>query len=247
MKAFEESIKNYLKKHDFITNEKAFSIFKKYHPDIKKSTVNWRLYDLVQRRVIKRAGRGLYMWGAHENYHPIIHNDIKKVSNLIQSSFPLISYCIWHTDQIKEFFQHIPVVYYTIVEVEYDGISAILNKLKESLDNVYNANSKSTIKEILPDISQAVLVKTLVSEAPISVFDNVPSPLPEKIMVDLFCDSELFAYLQGNELYYIYQNILNNLTINKTRLLRYAARRGKKPEINAFLNQIIGNKRRLLP
>ena len=239
---FKNIIEDYLKTHDRITTSEAFALFKQHQPEIKKSTVNWRLYELVQRGVIRRAGRGLYVPGHKDDYQPFISDEVKELSQLIRSAFPLITYSIWNTDQIKGFSQHIPAVSYTIVDVEFEGVFAVIDKLKENHNHVYNGNSKSVLTEILPDLKQAIVVKTLVSEAPILQIDNIPSPSLEKILVDLFCDSGLFDYLHGHELVHIYRNILNQYTVNITRLFRYAARRGKQNEIKLFMNQIIGNK-----
>ncbi len=240
--SFQNIVNDYLKKHEQITSAEAFSLFNKFVPGIKKSTVNWRLHELVQRGVIKRAGRGVYLRGQASEYHPFISEEIKTLSQTIRSSLPLINYCVWSTDSIQEFAQHISRVSYIIVEVEKDGESSVLNLLKENLENVYNGNSKLFIQEILPDLSKAIIVKSLTSEAPIKIVNDVPVPLPEKILVDIYCDLNLYEYLQGNELYHIYQNYFDRYTINKTKLLRYAGRRGKKKEINENINQIIGNK-----
>jgi len=245
-KSFQNIIEDYFNKHERITTSEAYSLFKIHMPKINKSTVNWRLYELVKRGIIKRAGRGIYLAGERKVYHPVLSKEIKTISQLIHTTFPLISYCIWSTDNIKEFAQHIPAVSYTVVDVEQDGLSAVRNRLKENYENVYNGNSKLFIQEMLPDLPKAILIKTLVSEAPIKVVDDVPSPLPEKMLVDIFCDSTIFDYLQGNELIHIYRNVMDRFTVNTTSLLRYAARRGKKREINGFLNQIIGNKTDLL-
>ncbi len=239
---FKNMIKDYLKTHDHVTTSEAFALFKRHNPEIKKSTVNWRLYELVQRGMIRRAGRGLYVSGQKDDYCPFISDEVKALSQSIRSSFPLLAYAIWNTDQIKGFSQHIPAVSYTIVDVEFEGVSAVLEKLKENHDHVYNGTLKPMLTEILPDLKQAVIVKTLVSEAPILQVDTVPSPSLEKILVDLFCDSLLFDYLQGHELLHIYRNTLNQHMVNTTRLFRYAARCGKQNEIKQLINQIIGNK-----
>ena len=62
------------------------------------------------------------------------------------------------------------------------------------------------------------------------------------MLVDLYCDVELFQFYQGKEKNTIFKEAFSKYTINKSKLLRYASRRGKKEEIEKQTNQIIGNK-----
>ena len=165
-----------------------------------------------------------------------------RLSTIIRDNFPLLSYCLWDTNIIKPFTQDIPSIFFTIIEVEKEGKEAVYHKLKEDSPNVFLDDSKKYIRDILSDLQDVILVKTLISEAPLKLFNNVPSPLPEKILVDLYCDTLLFDYLQGNELSHIFQNMFSRISFNKNKTLRYANRRGKKIEIETYINQIIGKK-----
>ena len=62
------------------------------------------------------------------------------------------------------------------------------------------------------------------------------------MLVDLYCDVDLFQFYQGKEKGTIFKEAFSKYTINKSKLLRYASRRGKKEEIEKQTNQIIGNK-----
>jgi hypothetical protein len=57
---------------------------------------------------------------------------------------------------------------------------------------------------------------------------------PNFILADIFKDRE-FAYLQGNELLSVFRNAVEHYTINLSKLLRYADRKGKKEEIRSFI------------
>ena len=62
------------------------------------------------------------------------------------------------------------------------------------------------------------------------------------MLVDLFSDTVIFDLFQGNERSIIYTEAFEKYTINNNKLLRYASRRGKKEEIQEYINLIIGNK-----
>jgi hypothetical protein len=100
------------------------------------------------------------------------------------------------------------------------------------------------IENYLLRIKSAIIVKTLISEAPIQTVQNITVPTIEKILVDLFCDKNLFYAYQGKELHTIFQEAFSKYTINQNKLMRYSNRRGKKEEFIKYLKQIqiIGNK-----
>lgn len=79
-------------------------------------------------------------------------------------------------------------------------------------------------------------MKPLVTEAPLTDRNGVKVPTLEKILVDILKDDDL-DYLQGSEEYYMYQMALDLYTVNYTKLLRYARRRGISDTVNEILKQ----------
>ena len=73
-------------------------------------------------------------------------------------------------------------------------------------------------------------MKPLITESPVQKSNGVLVPTLEKLLVDLQKDQDFF-YLQEAEGIYIFQNALSLYTINESRLLRYASRRGIRKEI----------------
>ena len=89
-----------------------------------------------------------------------------------------------------------------------------------------------------PPEKRIVIVKSLVSEAPIQESDGIMTITLEKVLVDLFCDGKLFSAYQGNERSIIFKNAFKEYTINQNKLMRYARRRGQKDSIRAYLDEL---------
>ena len=83
-------------------------------------------------------------------------------------------------------------------------------------------------------------MKPLISESPIQENSSVLVPTLEKLLVDLQKDQDFF-YLQEAEGENIFRNALSLYTINESRLLRYASRRGIRSEIETIIKTIISN------
>ena len=80
----------------------------------------------------------------------------------------------------------------------------------------------------------SVLVKDLISESPVIYVEGVASASLEKMLVDATIAPE-FEFARGSELYSIYENADQMYRIGKKTMLRYAARRGKKEEIEKLI------------
>jgi len=82
--------------------------------------------------------------------------------------------------------------------------------------------------------NDAIIVRMLGSEAPLQKTDGMHTPSIEKILVDIVDDIE-FSFLQGSEIHQVYSEIFDKHKVNEKRLLRYAARRGRKQEVIQLL------------
>ena len=94
------------------------------------------------------------------------------------------------------------------------------------------------VEEFISSQKNSVVIKTLISESPLQTIKNIPTSSLEKLLVDLYCDKNLFYFLQGNELVNVFRNAFDKYTINQSKLLRYADRRQKKIQIEELIKSI---------
>jgi len=235
-----DSLSQYFEGRESFTTNDVYDFFSQTQPDIKKTTVNWRIYDLVRQGFLKRIGRGMYASGQGNCFLPLLTKKQKNISSRIKKQFPLITFCCWHTSALKEFFQHMAVYDFLLIEAERETIDAVFHFIKETNKNTFKEPSRDMMENFVFDGKDAVIVKSLISEAPLQDADSAIVPTIEKILVDLVADSEVFFFLQGHEILNIFESALGKYTVNTDRLLRYAKRRNKKEELQKILMQISG-------
>lgn len=233
-----QNIKNYFGDKIFSTND-LFNFYKIGEPDIERSLVNWRVYDFVKKGVLKRMGKGLFKIDDSETYSPTIDDKTKKIFNEIAKNFPFLSCCCWNTSTLNAFTQHLANKQMTLVEVDRDGVESVVNFLKEKHKNVFFNPSKEVIDNYLHDLDDAIVVRNLVTESPLLKVGTLHTASLEKILVDIFCDTAIFSFYQGNELAHIYKNVMSEFAINMPKMMRYAKRRGKNDEIKYFIENNI--------
>lgn len=159
----------------------------------------------------------------------------------IINSFPFIELCIWNTLTINEFSQHQSNRRFFIIETDKDTNESIFYFLKERYSDVFLHPNKAILEQYVFDIPNAIIIKPLLSESPLQEVKKVNTITLEKMLVDIYCDTDLFEAFQGNEKKIIYSEAFKKYTINSNKLLRYASRRGRKDEIEELVMQNVGN------
>ena len=238
MKLRIEHLKKKFAGSEIILSNDLYRFYKSEESEIKQSTVNWRIYELVRNGILQRIGRGKFTTGKTVNYLPDISNKEIKINSIIKTEFPFIKYCIWNTSKLNEFLQHQSSFQWFIVEVEKEALESVFYSLKDNFNSTFKKPSKEMVEEFISTEQNSIIINAFVSEAPIQSIKNVPTSSLEKLLVDLYCDKKLFYFLQGNELVNIYRNAFNKYTVNQSKMLRYADRRQKKLLIIDFIKSI---------
>ncbi len=206
-------------------------------PEVKKTTVNWRIYNLVHKGILNRVGRGKFTFEKGDSYIPEISTKLNSVYKKIKSDFPFLNVCLWSTSVLNEFMIHQPGRYYQLIEVDKDAMESVFYYLKDRNYSVFMEPSEQLIRRYMMDEKEPWIVKSLVSEAPIQLVNGIPTVTIEKLLVDIFCDPVIFNAQQGSEMNQIFNEAFEKYTINESKMLRYANRRRKKMELDNYLNK----------
>ena len=212
--------------------------YRTLEPEVKKTTVNWRIYSLVKEGILSRIGRGRFTLGKGDSYIPELSSKLNSVYKKIKLDFPFLTVCLWSTSLLNEFMLHQPRRYYQLIEVEKDALESIFFYLKDRNYSVFMEPSEQLIRRYMIDEKEPWIVKSLVSEAPIQKINGIPTVTIEKLLVDIFCDPVIFNAQQGSEMKRIFQEALEKYIVSESKMLRYASRRRKKNELSIYLNEI---------
>jgi hypothetical protein len=225
---------SFFKDKPVFTTQDLERYFKKNEGSINRNTLNWRVHYLVGKGVMTRTGRGQYVIGNGNTFEPELSPLVVKISKQLKKSFPYLKTCVWDMEQIRALSQHLPSLKLTIVDTERDGMESVFHKLQDSYENVFLKPDKEVMDRYVIPAKDAIIVKALVSEAPVREVNGIVTGAIEKILVDVFFEEE-FSALRGAEMVHIFGNAFERYPVNKSRLLRYASRKRRKEEIEQFL------------
>ncbi len=232
--------------HSYFGEQKPISIdelhqfYKKDEPDLSRSTLRWRIHELINRGELHRIKRGVYrLPDERKPWQPQISDDLKEIYSAIQEKYPYLKCCIWSTRWLINFTQHMPVQYLTLVDTESGTEESVFHYLQDTFDkhNVYLKPDKSEVEKYLGTGENNIVVRSLISQSPLTSRKKITIPKLEKVMVDLVADDILFQAFQGRELKNIYGYILESYNVNHSTLRRYSQRRNKWKEVRSLLNE----------
>lgn len=147
---------------------------------------------------------------------------MQKVGDLLIDRFPGMDHCI--TDTRRNL----------IVEAPKGCCDAVRAFLKQHFPDV------ALIRNAYPlidDLHDFILIKPMISEAPIYQEAGVFVPDLEKLLVDRDSDKE-YASLTDTDIQREFQLAFERYPVNTSRLLRYASRKGKKEEISSRVARV---------
>lgn len=207
--------------------------YEQFEEGIKRSTIDWRIYELTQKGIFHRIDRGIFSLSENEatDFIPEISRSLKNLSGKLIKQFPFIDICLWSTKWLNEFMLHQPGWFYTILEVEKDVMEPVFYALKEQGKDVFLDPSEEILNKYVINTRDPIIITRLTTEAPTQKIHNVVTPTLEKILVDIFCDQTLFTTYQGAELKRIYQAAFEKYNMSRAKMMRYANRRNKKFEL----------------
>lgn len=196
-----------------------------------------QLDRLLKSNLLVREDRGVYALSStsKHKYVPFLSEELKQLNLRLKAKFPFIKVCIWDSQSIIPYLHHIPGVNHTYVDVDRDATTSVFDFLnRDNPVRVFVTPGKDDFYRYI-DGNESIIVRPLISEAPLQKVQGFKMPAIEKILVDVALDVE-FDFMQGAEVSYFYKNVLDRNNVNQSKLLRYAARRGRRQEIEQLYN-----------
>lgn len=233
---FIQQLKQRFSEQRYITREELYSFYRSFEPDLKEATFAWRIYSLKEKNILKPVRTGMYMLSAKPSFYPDVEPGLIKIAEKIKKQFPMVKFCLWSTRWLSDWMIHQPGRFLTMVEAESLSAESVFYYLKdENYLNVYYNPDDKLLERYVYEEQESIIVKQLITKAPLKRSKGIAFPTPEKILVDLFIERKLFAPYQGTDLIQIFNTVYKQYTLNITKMLAYAKRRTKEKELMEFI------------
>ena len=203
---------------------------------VSPNALSIQLDRLLKSNELTRIERGVYSLHttSNKNFIAFISDEIKQLNLQLKTRFPYADFCVWSSKTIAPYMHHIPNLNYIYIDVERDVTESVFDYLNgNSSVRVFLCPNQDDFSRYING-NESIIVRTLISEAPLQIIEGTNTPTIEKLLVDIVGDIE-FLFLQGSEINHVYTSAFEKHNINKNKLLRYAARRGRKEEVEELI------------
>lgn len=221
-----------------MTREELLGFYRSFEPDLKDSTFAWRIHSLKEKNLIKPIRKGVYTLSPKPQFHPQVEPKLRAIAIKLTKQFPTARFCVWSTKWLNDWMIHQPGRFLLLVEADAVATESVFYFLKdEHYKNVFLNPDETLLERYIYEETESIIVKPLVTKAPLEKEKQIVTPSLEKILVDLFIDQKLFSPFQGSELVHIYNTLYSKYTLNITRMTAYAKRRTKEEELLDFMTK----------
>jgi len=225
-----------LNKNDSLTKSSIVDLINKIQPNVSSKSITWQLHQLKAQGLIHSPSYGIYSLFQKEQPQFQVSPALTRCHNKVMKELPYIQFCVWDNRWFNALMLHQPLKYYLVIEVEKDAAEAVFNIMTTHSNNVFLNPTEELYKRYISNFNEAIIIKSLISEAPLQKQAGVTLATIEKLLVDCLSDIHLFA-AQQDELEYIYTNAFSKYNININKLKRYARRRNQLKKVNEILHK----------
>jgi hypothetical protein len=192
----------------------------------RENSLKQQNYLLKKEEFIYSAGRGWY-----SNIQKELELNIEpteKIIKILIEKFPLLKFSCWSTEQLKDFFHHLPTQFITFIYTDKDFLQSVKDFLIENNYNAYLNPHKIEVEKFVELKTKTIILRPSVSSRT-SKEKNLTKI--EKILVDLYMEMKKISFMDKDEYSKIFSNIILNYRINMAEILDYADRRETKERI----------------
>ena len=218
------------------------SFYAHLEPTLTEQTFRRILYALEKRQALTPIAAGIY--AIHENaappskknYMPVWSTSHQALKQMLQETFPYLETLSWETAMLKEWMIHQPANNQIILETERDTCESVFNYLQQKYPGkVFLEPDRAMMERYILPLSESILITRLITQSPKKKVGGLNFPRLEKILVDVFIDTDKFFAFQGDELVHIFENSFAAYWISEKTLLRYAGRRKVATRLMEFI------------
>ena len=206
---------------------------------IERNTLSWHLSNLCRQGKLRRIGRGIYTVNLSKTYQVKANAKARSLYKALSTQFPYADFCLYGGGVIAPLLHDLAPNNTIYIETNREVTESVFNVLLPKYKGrIFISPTKKIASTYIDFGRENIIVKSLVTESPLTHDDKVPVPTIEKLLVDTRVDDD-FYYLHGYENFEMLRTAITHYDVNQTRLLRYADRRNEKESILNDLKEIL--------
>jgi hypothetical protein len=233
----QKHIHSNLKQQSLFTTKELIALLVELNPSSAYKTHAWKINQLVKEQFIHKIGRGLYSFEFKPEYVPELSLKTKRLYNRIKS------YChtdlvVWDTSLLNNIADINIDRHWMFFQTSKKELEPLFNNILDFSKQCFLQPDKEIINRYLIPQSEAIILTPLISETPVYKNGDYITLSIEGILLNAWLRNENYLKPIGFNIQEIYSKAFLKYNINQSKLLRFAARRDKRTEIEELIKTI---------
>jgi predicted transcriptional regulator of viral defense system len=213
---------------------------------VERTKLSWYLGKLCRNGKLRRVGRGIYTIQSADTFVVKASAKARSLYRSLSGQYPFADFCVYSANVITPLLHDMMPNNTIYVETNRDIVQSVFDMLLPKYKGrIFLVPTKEIATTYIDFSKENIIVKALVTEAPLSHDGKIPVPTLEKLLVDTRIDAD-FYYLHGYENLEMLRTAITHYDVNRNRLFRYADRRNAKDSIQKDLETINNDTERML-
>lgn len=220
-----------------ITTQEITEVLAQAYPDLSASTISWRVNQLKKEGFIFQVGRGLYSLDYKPEYVPELSLKTKRQYNRIKA-FYTGDLVVWDSAQLFALADQEPTKHWIFLAIPKEDLETLFDKMLDLSRQVFLQPDKEIITRYLLPQPEAIILVPLISETPLYRVNDYLTPTLEGLLVNTCSEADEYMESLSLKIVDVFKNAFIKYNVNQSKLLRYAARRDKREEIEKLITTL---------
>jgi hypothetical protein len=218
------------------SRQELLTLLSQEQPAVPAATLVSRLHALKSRGLLHSVGRGCYTaLSPLPTFLPTLDSGTTRLLRLAHQALPAgAALCFSDTAWLNEFHAGAPLPSYRLLEAGKAYLPALYEALQAHSRLVFLNPDASAVLTYVHRHDRAVVLRPLISEAPLAGVGAASTSPLEKLLVDALAHRDLYIDYQA-ALPGIFAQARQRYALNESRLRRYANRRDLWAEVQHLL------------
>ncbi len=231
------AIKKQFSTQTIITSKELVLFLSSLFPELSNKTIPWKINQLKAENLIYQTGRGVYTFDFKPEFNPEVSLKSKRVYNKTKS-FISSELVVWDTEMLDLIIERENEKRTTFLSIQKDELNDLFDQMQSLSKPVYLEPNHEIIQRYILPQNDVILLYPLISETPLQLNGDYIVPTLEGVLVNAWLLSENYLKPLGYTIEEIFKNAFEKYNVNKNKLLRYAARRDQRKEIEQLIQKI---------
>lgn len=206
--------------------------------ELNENTLLSRIYGLKKKGVISSYERGHFVLGGRPDLDGLVQKGYRDLAAQIAAELPHIRFTIWELRSLMAIVGAAPEQNLVFVETDREACESVFDELKAVRKDLFLKPDVEILSRYASMYENPIIIKPLISEAPLDKVKKTVVPSLEKLCVDMMAEPVYFNEVKGQVYRELVKKFFADNIINHSALRRYASRRGSREEIENMLHSL---------